>query len=80
MRTPSALSKLMPGLPSYIIPPKKDIFFLIGSYRKKTELLLSIQKLSIAGYNLFATSGTADFLTKHNVPRKYLEMLIEDSQ
>ncbi|KAG6834103.1 hypothetical protein H0H93_011930, partial [Arthromyces matolae] len=43
------------------------------------ELLPSIQKLSIAGYNLFATSDTADFLTKHNVPFKYLEMLSEDS-
>ncbi|KAG6819808.1 hypothetical protein H0H93_008458 [Arthromyces matolae] len=63
-----------------IIPPKKNILFSIGSYREKLELLPSIQKLSSAGYNIFATSGTADFLTEHNVPCKYLETLGEDSR
>ncbi|KAG6902396.1 hypothetical protein C0995_000601 [Termitomyces sp. Mi166 len=63
-----------------IIPPKKNILFSIGSYREKLELLPSIQKLSGAGYNIFATSGTADFLTEHNVPCKYLETLGEDSR
>ncbi|KAG5634854.1 hypothetical protein H0H81_000508 [Sphagnurus paluster] len=58
-----------------IIPPKKNILFSIGSYREKLELLPSIQKLSGAGYNIFATSGTADFLQEHNVPCKYLETL-----
>ena len=53
-----------------IIPPKKNILFSIGSYREKLELLPAIQKLSAAGYNIFATSGTADFLTEHNVPCK----------
>ncbi|RDB22075.1 Protein pyrABCN [Hypsizygus marmoreus] len=63
-----------------IIPPKKNILFSIGSYREKLELLPSVQKLSAAGYNIFATSGTADFLTEHNVPCKYLETLGEDSR
>ncbi|KAG6840232.1 hypothetical protein C0991_008061 [Blastosporella zonata] len=63
-----------------IIPPKKNILFSIGSYREKLELLPSIQKLSSAGYNIFATSGTADFLTEHNVPCKYLETLGDDSR
>jgi carbamoyl-phosphate synthase/aspartate carbamoyltransferase len=63
-----------------IIPPKKNILFSIGSYREKLELLQSIQKLSAAGYNIFATSGTADFLTEHNVPCKYLEALGDDQQ
>ncbi|KAG6885102.1 hypothetical protein C0993_005869 [Termitomyces sp. T159_Od127] len=63
-----------------IIPPKKNILFSIGSYREKLELLPSIQKLSSAGYNIFATSGTADFLTEHNVTCKYLETLGEDSR
>lgn len=53
-----------------ILPPKKNILFSIGSYREKLELLGSIQKLSAAGYNIFATSGTADFLQEHNVPCK----------
>ncbi|GLB42734.1 putative carbamoyl-phosphate synthase small chain, CPSase domain [Lyophyllum shimeji] len=63
-----------------IIPPKKNILFSIGSYREKLELLPSIQKLSAAGYNIFATSGTADFLTEHNVSCKYLETLGDDNR
>jgi carbamoyl-phosphate synthase/aspartate carbamoyltransferase len=39
--------------------------FSIGSYREKLEILPSVQKLHAAGYNIFATSGTADFLTEH---------------
>ncbi|KAF7328960.1 Bifunctional pyrimidine biosynthesis protein [Mycena venus] len=62
-----------------IVPPKKNILFSIGSYREKLEILPSVQKLSAAGYNIFATSGTADFLTEHNVPCKYLETLGEDN-
>jgi carbamoyl-phosphate synthase/aspartate carbamoyltransferase len=50
-----------------ITPPKKTILFTIGSYRERFELLPSIQKLSAAGYHIFATSETADFLTEHNV-------------
>ncbi|KAF8621942.1 hypothetical protein AX15_007377 [Amanita polypyramis BW_CC] len=60
-----------------IVLPKKNILFSIGSYREKLELLPSVQKLSAAGYNIFATAGTADFLTEHNVPCKYLDMLGE---
>ncbi|KAF8631665.1 hypothetical protein AX17_005066 [Amanita inopinata Kibby_2008] len=61
-----------------IVPPKKNILFSIGSYREKLELLPSVQKLSAAGYNIFATAGTADFLTEHNVSCKYLETLREN--
>jgi carbamoyl-phosphate synthase/aspartate carbamoyltransferase len=53
-----------------IIPPKKNILFSVGSYREKLEILPSAQKLSAAGYNIFATSGTADFFTEHGVPCK----------
>ncbi|KAJ7475150.1 hypothetical protein B0H11DRAFT_1327067 [Mycena galericulata] len=63
-----------------IVPPKKNILFSIGSYREKLEILPSVQRLSAAGYNIFATSGTADFLTEHNVPCKYLETLGEDNR
>ncbi|CAK5278005.1 unnamed protein product [Mycena citricolor] len=61
-----------------IVPPKKNILFSVGSYREKLEILPSVQRLSAAGYNIFATSGTADFLTEHNVPCKYLETLDDD--
>jgi carbamoyl-phosphate synthase / aspartate carbamoyltransferase len=50
--------------------PKKNILFSIGGYKEKLEILPSVQKLHSAGYNIFATSGTADFLTEHNVPCK----------
>jgi carbamoyl-phosphate synthase / aspartate carbamoyltransferase len=53
-----------------ITPPKKNILFSIGGFKEKLELLPSIQKLHSAGYNIFATAGTADFLTEHNVPCK----------
>ncbi|KIY73951.1 carbamoyl-phosphate synth [Cylindrobasidium torrendii FP15055 ss-10] len=63
-----------------IVPPKKNILFSIGSYREKLELLPSVQKLVASGYNIFATSGTADFLSEHNIPCKYLEALGEDNR
>ncbi|KAJ3516598.1 hypothetical protein NLJ89_g1020 [Agrocybe chaxingu] len=63
-----------------IVPPKKNILLSIGSYREKLEILPSVQKLSAAGYNIFATSGTADFLTEHGVSCKYLETLGDDSR
>jgi len=53
-----------------IVLPKKNILFSVGSYREKLEILSSVQKLNAAGYNIFATSGTADFLTEHGVPCK----------
>ncbi|KAJ5690845.1 Protein pyrABCN [Penicillium macrosclerotiorum] len=55
--------------------PKRNILFSIGSYKEKLEMLPSIQKLHNLGYNLFATSGTADFLKENGVPVKYLEIL-----
>ncbi|KAJ6133801.1 Protein pyrABCN [Penicillium sp. IBT 18751x] len=55
--------------------PKRNILFSIGSYKEKMEMLPSIQKLSNLGYNLFATSGTADFLKENGVTVKYLEHL-----
>ncbi|KAH8813750.1 hypothetical protein DL96DRAFT_1716056 [Flagelloscypha sp. PMI_526] len=55
---------------SGIVLPKKNILFSIGSDREKHELLPTIQKLHAAGYNIFVTTGTADFLQEHNVPHK----------
>ncbi|GAA5952842.1 hypothetical protein JCM21900_004241 [Sporobolomyces salmonicolor] len=60
--------------------PEKNILFSIGPYKEKLELLPSIQKLNALGYNIFATSGTADFLQEHGVPVKYLEELEADGQ
>lgn len=59
--------------------PKKNILLSIGSYKEKQELLPSIQKLNQLGFKLFATSGTADFISEHNMPVQYLEVLNEDN-
>lgn len=45
-----------------IVPPKKNVLLSIGSYKEKLEMLPTVQKLHRMGYNLFATSGTADFI------------------
>lgn len=60
--------------------PKKNILLSIGSYKEKLEILPSIEKLHKLGYNLFATSGTADYLLENKVPVKYLEILSNESE
>ncbi|KAI8388557.1 uncharacterized protein BYT42DRAFT_491442 [Radiomyces spectabilis] len=58
--------------------PKKNILLSIGSYKEKQEMLPSVQKLHELGYNIFATTGTADFIQEHNIPVKHLETLDGD--
>ncbi|CAH1761161.1 8334_t:CDS:10 [Entrophospora sp. SA101] len=53
--------------------PKKNILLSIGSYKEKNEILPSVQRLHQIGFNLFATSGTFDFMQEHGIPVKYLE-------
>ncbi|KAJ4507889.1 Carbamoyl-phosphate synthase [Exophiala dermatitidis] len=55
--------------------PEKNILLSIGSFKDKVEMLPSVRKLHQMGYNLFATSGTADFLEEHGIKVKYLEVL-----
>ncbi|KAL4746934.1 Aspartate carbamoyltransferase [Aspergillus terricola var. indicus] len=55
--------------------PKRNILLSIGSFKEKMEMLPSIIKLRDVGFELFATSGTADFLKENGVPVKYLEIL-----
>ncbi|KAJ4300377.1 Carbamoyl-phosphate synthase [Collariella sp. IMI 366227] len=55
--------------------PKNNILLSIGSYKDKEELLPSIKKMGEMGYKLFATAGTADFLSNHGVQVQYLEVL-----
>ncbi|KAG2214382.1 hypothetical protein INT47_000938 [Mucor saturninus] len=55
--------------------PKKNILFSIGSYKEKQELLPSVRKLHKLGYNIFATTGTADFISEHDIPVKHLDTL-----
>lgn len=58
--------------------PKQNILFSIGSYKEKLEMLPSVQKLHRAGFNIFATAGTADFIQEHGIPVKYLEALVDE--
>ncbi|RCH97326.1 hypothetical protein CU098_000191, partial [Rhizopus stolonifer] len=55
--------------------PKKNILFSIGSYKEKQELLPSVRKLHELGYTIFATTGTADFISEHDIPVKHLDAL-----
>ncbi|KAI8903733.1 hypothetical protein EDD86DRAFT_214113 [Gorgonomyces haynaldii] len=57
--------------------PKKNILISIGSFKEKLEFLPSVQKLHQLGYALFATAGTADYLSEHDIPCKYLEAMDE---
>ncbi|RCI03467.1 hypothetical protein CU098_002366, partial [Rhizopus stolonifer] len=59
--------------------PKKNILFSIGSYKEKQELLPSVRKLHELGYTIFATTGTADFISEHNIPVKHLDTLDADT-
>ena len=60
--------------------PKKNILFSIGSYKDKVEMLPSVKTLYKLGYKLFATAGTADFLTENNIEVQFLEALQDDEQ
>ena len=48
--------------------PKKNILFSSGDSRSKIELLNSARMLVERGYNLFATHGSAKFLSDNEVP------------
>ncbi|KAF9376463.1 hypothetical protein CPB97_010793 [Podila verticillata] len=59
--------------------PKKNVLLSIGSFKEKQEMLPAVKRLRALGYNLFATAGTADFMSEHGVPVKYLETLEDDN-
>jgi len=59
--------------------PKKNILLSIGSFKEKQEMLPAVKRLRTLGFNLFATAGTADFMSEHGVPVKYLEALEDDN-
>ena len=61
-------------LAATFILPKKNILLSIGSFNDKMELLPSILKLHQLGFKLFATSGTADFISSNHIPVQYLEL------
>jgi carbamoyl-phosphate synthase/aspartate carbamoyltransferase/dihydroorotase len=58
--------------------PKKNILLSIGSYKEKTYLLSSIKTLEELGYNLYASRGTADFYSEHNIKIEAVDWHYED--
>ena len=60
--------------------PKKNILLSIGSFKDKMEMLPAVSKLQEMGYKLFATAGTADFLSEHGVKAQYLEILATEHE
>jgi carbamoyl-phosphate synthase/aspartate carbamoyltransferase len=60
--------------------PKKNVLFSIGSYKDKIEMLPSVKTLFKLGYKIFATAGTADFLTENDIDVQFMEALHDDQQ
>lgn len=60
--------------------PKKNVLLSIGCFKDKVEMLPSIEKLHTLGYNIFATAGTASYLSEHNIPVNYLEILSSEQE
>lgn len=60
--------------------PDKNILLSIGGEETKEELFPSMKKLHTLGYKLFATGGTADFLSRRGVPVKFVEILSHESE
>jgi carbamoyl-phosphate synthase/aspartate carbamoyltransferase len=56
------------------LPQKNsNIFLSIGSFKEKMEFLPFIKKLSDLGFTLFASHGTADFISAHDIPVKNVD-------
>jgi carbamoyl-phosphate synthase large subunit len=52
--------------------PQKNILLSTGDSRSKADMLGAAKELHDNGYNLFATQGTADFLTLNGIPSQVL--------
>jgi len=59
--------------------PKKNILLSTGDSRSKIELLISARMLVNRGFNLFATPGSAKFLSDNDVPVTILYWPDEDT-
>ena len=45
-----------------------NVLVSVGSYQDKRELQESIKQLSVNGFNLFGTNGTANYYSESNIP------------
>jgi carbamoyl-phosphate synthase/aspartate carbamoyltransferase/dihydroorotase len=53
--------------------PKKTILLSIGSYKHKAELLESVKLLKEMNFELYASLGTADYYSAHNIEMKAID-------
>lgn len=60
--------------------PKRNILLSIGSYKEKAELLPVVKQLQLAGFHIYATAGTSDFLVENGVKAEYLEYLPDSEE
>ncbi|CEH13480.1 carbamoyl-phosphate synthase [Ceraceosorus bombacis] len=60
--------------------PTKNVLLSIGSFSEKQELLPAVRTLHALGFNLYGSSGSADFYSEHGVPVIHLEALPEDDE
>ncbi len=60
--------------------PKKNILLSTGPLKSKVYLLESIRKLESMGFNLFATGGTHEFLSKNNIKSKILHWPLDKKE
>lgn len=54
--------------------PGSKILISIGSFKEKQEFLPSARRLQEMGYQLYGTTGTADFFTESGVHTVALEL------
>lgn len=61
-------------------PARKNILLSIGSYKEKMEILPYVERLQQAGYGIYATAGTTDFLVEYGIKAKYLDFIADDAE
>ncbi|KAK2562270.1 CAD protein [Acropora cervicornis] len=58
--------------------PQECILLSIGSFKSKNEMLPSVQTLQELGFKLYASPGTADFYSEHEIKIKTVDWPFEE--
>eukprot|EP01135_Chromosphaera_perkinsii_P003843 Nk52_evm1s258 gene=Nk52_evmTU1s258 len=61
-------------------PHQPSVLLSLGSYREKTEFLPSVRQLVALGFKIYATPGSADFLSDKDLPVTYLDYIASDTE
>jgi carbamoyl-phosphate synthase / aspartate carbamoyltransferase / dihydroorotase len=67
------------AIPNTVFFSQKIHIFLKGSYKDKNNLLDSIRILEELGFNLYASRGTADYYSEHQIKVETVDWRYEDS-